>query len=563
MHPVSQTSCTRAAFTALLVALSSIAVLACTAPEPTADLSDIVVDGATPAVSDSDASASEVSAVTRTGGTLKVLLGCTDSLDPTVGDCHGLYDEVYARLTSITGDVSNPIVPDLAESYSVSADGKIYTFTLRRDLKFSDGTPLTAQDFKWSWERALIPETESAEAHDVLGAINGADFVASGSASTLQGVTVADDRTLIVELVAPSPLFIYQVADHVTTPLNQSNVEDWQVETGSQPSAASSQGVSPAGTGPFRVTELGVDDGAGIRIASNPHYHGAQPLLDEVIFVPLELQADSAGQFDAAGAMLAMFESDEIDIAPLASRDTESADGTNAPRTLSSSIAFLAFNTTVAPLDDVHVRRALIAATNVTEHLDTSAAYSLLWEGLPGYDAELAVDRYDPAAATNELAASSYNSFDTLTLCHWTNRSGGTTFRVGVADLLNDWKTQLGIDVVELELAEAECIADAAFIAAYIEPAYPDPHAVLLPAATLFGENLQVRLDDVAGTADTVSRFSRYSEIERSLHEDALVLPLSQSSITITEHVRNNIRGYTPGTYGGSLYRSVWLDESP
>ena len=562
MHLITQEAFrTPATFIAALAALVSIAASACNATEPSADLSDIVVDGATPATADAYTSSSSTSTEARSGGTLKVLLGCNDSLDPAVGDCHEMYNELYARLTSITDDPSNPIIPDLAESYSVSPDGRTYTFTLRRDLKFSDGTPLTAQDFKWSWERALKPETGSAEALDMLGAIKGASDVASGSINTLQGVMAADDRTLIVELTAPSPLFLYKVADHVTTPLSRQNVQSWQVDIGFYTLAGGQAAYVdlPVGTGPFRVADYDLR----VRVESNPHYHGAQPFLDEVIFVPLELQADSAGQFDAAGAMLAMFESGDIDIAPLASRDTESADGTNAPRTLSSSIAFLAFNTAVAPLDDVHIRRALIAATNVAEHQDPSAAFSLLWDGLPGYDAELAVDRYDPAAASDELAASSYNSFDTLTLCHWTNRSGGTTFRVGVADLLNAWKTQLGIDVVELELAEDECIADAAINAAYIEPAFPDPHAVLGPAATLFGENLQVQLDEIAGIADTVSRFSRYSEIERSLHEDALVLPLSQSSITITEHVRNNVRSYTPGPYGGSLYSSVWLDESP
>ena len=562
MHLITQEAFrTPATFIAALAALVSIAASACNATEPSADLSDIVVDEATPATADAYASSSSTSAEARSGGTLKVLLGCNDSLDPAVGDCHEMYNELYARLTSITDDPSNPIIPDLAESYSVSPDGRTYTFTLRRDLKFSDGTPLTAQDFKWSWERALNPETESAEGLDMLGAIKGASDVASGSANTLQGVRAADDRTLIVELVAPSPLFIYQVADHVTTPLRRQNVQSWQVDFGFYTLAGGQAAYIdlPVGTGPFRVADYDLR----VRVESNPHYHGAQPFLDEVIFVPLELQADSAGQFDAAGAMLATFESGDIDIAPLASRDTESADGTNAPRTLSSSVAFLAFNTAVAPLDDVHVRRALIAATNVAEHQDPSAAFSLLWEGIPGYDAELAVDRYDPATATSEIEASSYTSFDTLTLCQWTNRSGGTTFRVGVAELIQEWETQPGIDVVELELAEAECIADAAIIAAYIEPAFPDPHAVLGPAATLFGENLQAQLDDIAGIADTVSRFSRYSEIERSLHEDALVLPLSQSSITITEHVRNNVRSYTPGPYGGSLYSSVWLDESP
>ena len=552
---------TPATYIAPLAAVLFIAASACNTPEPTVDLSDISVDGTTPATADGDEGSSARNAVPRSGGTLNVLLGCNDSLDPAVGDCHELYDEVYARLTSITDDPSSPIVLDLAETYSVSPDGMTYTFTLRRDLKFSDGTPLTAQDFKWSWERALNPETGSAEAHNVLGTIKGADFVASGDVETLQGVTAADDRTLVVELVEPSPLFLYQVADHVAAPVSRQNVETWQADFGFYLLAGGQTAYDdlPVGTGPFRVSDYDLR----VRIEANPHYHGAPPTLEDVIYVPLNLQADRAGQVDLADTLLSMFKSGEIDIVPFASTDTETPDGTNVRRTLPASIGFLAFNTAVSPLDDVHVRRALIAASNVAEHQDPSAAFSLLWEGLPGYDAELAVDRYDPNVATDELAASSYTSFDTLTLCHWTNRNGGTTFRVGVADLLNDWKTQLGIEVVELELAEDECVNDAAIIAAYIEPAFPDPHAVLGPAATLFGEDLQVQLDEIAGIADTVSRFARYSEIERQLHEEALVLPLSQSITTITEHVRNNVRGYDPGPHGGSLYSSVWLDARP
>ena len=562
MHITSQAARILHACIMSLVAVMFAAVLACSDAEPTADLSDIAVDtGTTPA--DGASASDESAAQTQAGGTLKVLLGCNDSLDPAVGDCHEIYDEVYARLMAITDDPGAPVIPDLAESYSVSADGKTYTFTLRRGLMFSDGTPLTAQDFKWSWERALKPDTGSTEVLDVLGAIVGAADVAAEISDDLHGVTAADERTLIVELYDPSPLFLFQVADHVAAPLNRDNVKEWQDDLGlASLFYPSTGGLLPAGTGPFRFAELGIGGKFSLRLEPNPHFHGTQPLLGEVIFTGLEVDEDSAGQFDAAGAMQAMYESGEIDIWPFASRDSETPDGTNTRRALSSSIAFLAFNTAVTPLDDVHVRRALIAAANVAEQQAPSAAYSLLWEGLPGYDSDLAVDRYNPAVAADEIAASGRTSFDTLTLCHWSNRSGGSTIRIGVADMLADWSAQLGIEVAEADDSGEECLDDAGIIAAYIEPAFPDPHAMLGPAATLFGEQLQGQLDEVAGIADTVSRFARYSEIERMLHEDALVLPLSQSTTTIWEHVRNTVRGYAPSPYG-SQYSSVWIDDAP
>lgn len=372
-----------------LVALMFAAVLACNDAEPTADLSDIAVDtGTTPA--DGANTSDESAAQTQTGGTLKVLLGCNDSLDPAVGDCHAIYDELYARMMAISDDPANSIIPDLAESYSVSADSKTYTFTLRRDLKFSDGTPLTAQDFKWSWERALKPDTGSTEALDILGAIKGAADIAAEISEDLHGVTVADERTLIVELYDPSPLFLFQVADHVAAPINQDNVKEWQDDLALAPfTYPETGGLIPAGTGPFRFAELGIGGKFGLRLETNPHFHGTQPLLGEVIFTGLEVDEDSYEPIDGVSALQAMYESGEIDISPFGSRDTETPDGTNTSRRLSSSIAFLAFNTAVAPLDDMRVRRALIAAANVAEQQTPSAAYSLLWEGLPGYDADL------------------------------------------------------------------------------------------------------------------------------------------------------------------------------
>ena len=86
-----------------------------------------------------------------------------------------LVTEIDAGLTRIVDDPSSPFELELADSYNVSLDGLEYEFILRNDLKFSDGSPLTSGDFKWSWERSLKKSEAGSRARDVFGLIEGAD----------------------------------------------------------------------------------------------------------------------------------------------------------------------------------------------------------------------------------------------------------------------------------------------------------------------------------------------------------------------------------------------------
>ncbi len=112
-----------------------------------------------------------------------------------------------------------------AESHTVSDDGLTYTFTLREGLMWSDGTPLTANDFVYSWQRAVTPAVGSAYA-DLFKYISGFDAIISGEAepSTL-GVTAIDDRTLEVVLASPTPFFEALVAFPTYMPLQASTIE--------------------------------------------------------------------------------------------------------------------------------------------------------------------------------------------------------------------------------------------------------------------------------------------------------------------------------------------------
>jgi oligopeptide transport system substrate-binding protein len=122
--------------------------------------------------------------------------------------------ELYAGLTRFSG---TGVEPDLAESWDVDQGGLVWTFHLRKNLRWSDETPITAEDFRRSWRRALAPGTRAPYAGPDLGIVRGArHFHATGAGGL--GVEALDDRTLRVTLQHPVPWFDQLVAFPVTAP---------------------------------------------------------------------------------------------------------------------------------------------------------------------------------------------------------------------------------------------------------------------------------------------------------------------------------------------------------
>jgi oligopeptide transport system substrate-binding protein len=122
--------------------------------------------------------------------------------------------ELYAGLTRFSG---TGVEPDLAESWDVDEGGLVWTFHLRKNLRWSDDTPIVAEDFRRSWRRALAPQTRAPYAGPDLGIVRGARRLhATGSGGL--GVEALDDRTLRVTLQHPVPWFDQLVAFPVTAP---------------------------------------------------------------------------------------------------------------------------------------------------------------------------------------------------------------------------------------------------------------------------------------------------------------------------------------------------------
>ncbi len=175
------------------------------------------------------------------------------SFDPALMEERGaisLAQNVFNGLTKFHEKTLQP-GPDIADRWDVSENGGVYTFYLRRDVSFSNGDPVTAKDFKYSWERALDPALHSPLAF-LFDAIKGAVEIRNdktGRVRDLAGVKAPDDYTLQVTLTEPANYFLAQTALWVYA------VVDAKVIRGN-PNWASPPG-QVVGTGPFRLTQWG------------------------------------------------------------------------------------------------------------------------------------------------------------------------------------------------------------------------------------------------------------------------------------------------------------------
>ena len=186
--------------------------------------------------------------LTATSGSGVLTFTNTDpyTLDPAAANealSNSYIMQIYSGLMKLDNNLEP--VPDIAASMpTISSDGLTYTFHLRTDVKFSDGKPVTANDFQYSWNRAANPATNSPTAATYLGDIVGVNDVLSGKATQITGIKVIDNYTLQVAINSPESYFLYKLTFPASFVVEKSNVDSstnwWQ---------------TPIGTGPFKVQE--------------------------------------------------------------------------------------------------------------------------------------------------------------------------------------------------------------------------------------------------------------------------------------------------------------------
>ena len=282
-------------------------------------------------------------------------------------------------------------VPSLAESWDVSSDGKTVTFHLRQDGKWTNGDPVTASDFVYSWKRTLSPELAADYAYQLYGIVGAQEYNACqkncDALADKVGVSAPDDYTLVVKLTSPQPWFIQQASHHSFLAVNQAAVEQFG-DKWTEPQNIVTDG-------PFKLAKWEHD--AEIDLVKNDAWRDAADV--SLTSIPGKIIVDGTTRVQA-------FESGEIDaldggglppdeIARL--KDTPEYESYPALGTY-----YYGFN--IKNISDIHERRALSLAVNRQEIIDQIAqadqipATGMSPQGISGFDTINPDSPWTPAA---------------------------------------------------------------------------------------------------------------------------------------------------------------------
>ena len=253
--------------------------------------------------------------------------------------------DLFVGLTTMAAD--GQIIPGCASTWTISEDQKTWTFTLRNDLLWSDGQPLTARDFEYGFQRLLNPETAASLAFFLYG-IKNAQAVNSGKLEpNLLGVRATDDLTLVVELDQPFPFFterlLYPIAYPVPSHVIENFGSNWIKED------------NWVSNGPYVLKEWRPHEYVELR--KNVRFYAASEVQVETVKYYPTTQAATAYNRYLAGEL------DVISDYPKGVFESlQSTRGDEMRNVPLQSIMYLVFNTRKPPFDDVRVRKALALA---------------------------------------------------------------------------------------------------------------------------------------------------------------------------------------------------------
>ena len=433
-------------------------------------------------------------------------------------------------------NVNFEAVPYVAEKVTPNKDGSVWTFTIRKDAKWSDGSAFTAKDFEWSWKRQLDPATAAPYASFLYDIKNGEAFNKKQLTDASQvGVRAKDDQTLEVTLEGPRGYFPVLSAYLAALPAHRASVEkhgDKWTEAG-----------NIVCNGPFVLETW--DHNKVIVLRKNKHFFGAKDITLEKVTIPI---------IPIASGVLP-YENNEIDLTRLQTADLKRLQ--SDARTTKEVFRFpypgtwyLLPQVTKPPFDNLQVRRAVAHAIDRENVVRVSQgfaipAHAMIPPGFPGaLDDKKTRDlqRFDPKLAMSMLKGTPFEggkNWPKITLTMRDEALGSKPLAEAVqAVLLEHLNMKTDLEVLEQRVfRERLWKQDLQFVWIRWFMDYPDPHNEYFD--TFYGKKTtgkrQAWVNDAfdkeleAGrdTRDTKKRMAHYAKAEEILQTDVGYVPVA------------------------------------
>jgi ABC-type oligopeptide transport system substrate-binding subunit len=455
------------------------------------------------------------------------------NLDPTMAGTN-LEAPIVTQLLSglVNQSPEMEVVPDVAERWEVLDDGCRYVFHLRRDVYWSDGVPVTAADFEFTFKRALDPATHAPVAGMLLHPVRGAvDFNLGRTTHAAQvGVRAEGDYTFVIELDAPCSYLLQVLSYYVLNPVPRHVV----LAHG----AAWAEPPHFVGNGPFVLEHW--TRGAGMRLKRNPRYHGRfGGNVEQVRLLP---QVPPEQEFDlySAGELDVVYNWFYLATLIDALRRRHPEEYSRQPRFV---VFYTMLDATQPPFHDRRVRLALALALDRTALVrQQSGDYEVpgidgfVPPGMPGHSPGIGLP-HDPEAARRLLAEAGFGAgrpLPPITLMVGPSR-------LALAEAIAEtWRRELGCEV-NIVVATGSILAAVSAHRPQVALGgwwadYADPENFLrvcvqldLPPGWL--PAYDQLLEQARSLTDQTERMGAYQAADRLLMESGLIVPILYSPL--------------------------------